>query len=129
MEERNSPQDLQFQVTPNNENYQARYVITRPATGDMSCDAGQQYMEDLRIRQDLELQELAAITNWDSNRSKRYFDHLNQREKDRAEVLPSNSNNTPPKAPSSQIPYGFLAAFGGLLLLVVFYPKIQLSMR
>jgi hypothetical protein len=33
------PQDLMFQVTPNKENYQARYIITHPASGDFSCDA------------------------------------------------------------------------------------------
>ena len=30
-------QDLQFQVTPNTENYQARYIITHPASGDFNC--------------------------------------------------------------------------------------------
>ena len=34
------PQDLVFQVTPNTDNYQARYVITHPATGDFNCEAG-----------------------------------------------------------------------------------------
>src|SRR5215204_2868465 len=34
------PQDLQFQITPNKENFQARYIITHPATGDFNCDAG-----------------------------------------------------------------------------------------
>ena len=38
------PQDLMFQVTPNTENYQARYVITHPATGDFNCDAGKKYL-------------------------------------------------------------------------------------
>ncbi|MBL7732044.1 MAG: DUF2330 domain-containing protein, partial [Chitinophagaceae bacterium] len=37
------PQDLMFQVTPNTENYQARYVITHPATGDFNCEAGKKY--------------------------------------------------------------------------------------
>ena len=41
------PQDLMFQVTPNTENYQARYVITHPATGDLSCDAAKTYLKNL----------------------------------------------------------------------------------
>ncbi|HYO22950.1 MAG TPA: DUF2330 domain-containing protein, partial [Flavisolibacter sp.] len=38
------PQDLMFQVTPNTDNYQARYIVTHPAQGDFSCDAGKQYL-------------------------------------------------------------------------------------
>ena len=41
------PQDLFFQVTPNKERYQGRYVMTHPARGDLSCDAGQEYLEKL----------------------------------------------------------------------------------
>ena len=124
---KNFPQDLQFQITPNNENFQARYVINRPATGDMSCEAGQLYIKDLKVRQNLELQELAAITNWDSNRSKRYYDHLDQRKKERAEVVPTIGSSPPPSSPGSSIPFGFLAALGILLLLVMFYPMVQLT--
>ncbi len=44
------PQDLTFQVTPNTENYQARYIITHPATGDFSCEAGKKYLKQLKER-------------------------------------------------------------------------------
>ena len=38
---RNSfPQDLMFQTTANNENFQARYIITHPASGNLDCDQG-----------------------------------------------------------------------------------------
>lgn len=62
-------QDLQFQVTPNTETFQARYVITHPATGDFNCAAGQKYLQDLRQRRRKELRELTALTgtnlsNW-----------------------------------------------------------------
>lgn len=60
------PQDLQFQVTPNKENFQARYILTHPAEGDFSCDEGQQYLEDLAIRRKKEVDELAALTGWNS---------------------------------------------------------------
>jgi len=68
---RNSfPQDLQFQVTPNTENFQARYVITHPANGDFNCDAGKKYLKDLKKRRQNELAMLSNLTgkgydDWD----------------------------------------------------------------
>jgi Na+-translocating ferredoxin:NAD+ oxidoreductase RnfD subunit len=68
---RNSfPQDLMFQVTPNTENFQARYVITHPATGDFNCDAGKKYLKDLKQRRTGEMEMLTYLTgkgygDWD----------------------------------------------------------------
>jgi hypothetical protein len=64
------PQDLQFQETPNTDNYQARYIITHPATGDFNCDAGKKYLKDLKQRRQDELQMLSYLTgkgydDWD----------------------------------------------------------------
>lgn len=59
------PQDLFFQVTPNTETFQARYVITHPATGDLSCAAGQQYLRELKKRRKNELRQLAMLTGTD----------------------------------------------------------------
>jgi hypothetical protein len=66
---RSFPQDLMFQVTPNTENYQARYIITHPATGEFNCAAGKKYLQDLRQRRKKELIELTTLTgtnihNW-----------------------------------------------------------------
>jgi hypothetical protein len=61
------PSDLQFQVTPNKERFQCRYIMTHPATGDMSCEAGQEYMEELKNRQALEREELAFLTGYNEN--------------------------------------------------------------
>ena len=63
-------QDLMFQVTPNTETFQARYVITHPATGDFKCDAGRKYLAELRKRRKMELMQLNALTgrnldNWE----------------------------------------------------------------
>ncbi|MFI5130890.1 MAG: DUF2330 domain-containing protein [Chitinophagales bacterium] len=63
-------QDLMFQVTPNTENYQARYVITHPATGDFNCDAGKKYLKELRKRRTDEMDMLTYLTgksysDWD----------------------------------------------------------------
>jgi Na+-translocating ferredoxin:NAD+ oxidoreductase RnfD subunit len=67
---KNFPQDLMFQVTPNTENYQARYVITHPATGDFNCEAGKKYLKQLKERRADELEMLAYLTgkgysDWD----------------------------------------------------------------
>ena len=58
-------QDLLFQVTPNTENFQARYIITHPSNGDLSCDAGKKYLQDLKQRRKKELQELTRLTGTD----------------------------------------------------------------
>jgi hypothetical protein len=64
------PQDLQFQLTPNNENFQARYIITHAAKGDLDCEAGKAYKEKLRQRRREEVANLQNLTgkgvdDWD----------------------------------------------------------------
>ncbi len=59
------PQDLQFHITPNTDNYQARYVITHPATGDFNCDAGKKYLKELKQRRADELEMLTYLTGKD----------------------------------------------------------------
>jgi hypothetical protein len=78
------PSDLQFQVTPNNENFQCRYVMTYPASGeDFTCDAGQEYLVDLYNRRKKEVDELAALTGWSAANGSAYIreynKHLNPR--------------------------------------------------
>jgi hypothetical protein len=60
-------QDLMFQVTPNSQNFQARYIITHPATGDFNCDAGKKYLQDLKQRRKKELVQLTALTGTNIN--------------------------------------------------------------
>ena len=64
------PQDLMFQVTPNTENYQARYIVTHPATGNFDCEAGKKYLRELKLRRADEMEMLAYLTgkgynDWD----------------------------------------------------------------
>ena len=61
------PQDLMFQVTPNTENYQARYVIHHPATGGFDCEAGKKYLAELKKRRREELENLNYLTGKDYN--------------------------------------------------------------
>ncbi|MEO8765241.1 MAG: DUF2330 domain-containing protein [Ginsengibacter sp.] len=65
---RNSyPQDLAFQVTPNTENFQARYIITHPAAGRFKCADGKKYLHDLKERRKKELYTLASLTGKDAD--------------------------------------------------------------
>ena len=71
------PQDLMFQETGNRQNYQGRYIIRHPFTGESSCNTDQ-YQASLRERQEREAQTLANLTGWDINeiRSKIPFSQL-----------------------------------------------------
>jgi hypothetical protein len=66
-------------VTPNNENFQCRYVMTYPASGsDFTCDAGQEYLVDLYNRRKKEVDELAALTGWSSANGGGYIREYNK---------------------------------------------------
>ncbi|MBD2742988.1 DUF2330 domain-containing protein [Coleofasciculus sp. FACHB-1120] len=58
------PEDLVFQETSNNQNFQGRYVLRHPFTGDVKCQAGQQYKKSLTRRFEQEAQTLAKLTGW-----------------------------------------------------------------
>jgi len=90
------PQDLQFQVTPNRENYQGRYIITHPATGDLSCEAGEEYLRKLEARRQNELDELAVLTDWDTDGYQSYVQKHSRRYHKAFE-----ENNVVPLAPGS----------------------------
>jgi hypothetical protein len=64
------PQDLFFQETANTSNFQTRYIITHPATGDLNCGPGQKYLGELKERRKDELKMLTFLTgkgydDWD----------------------------------------------------------------
>jgi hypothetical protein len=83
------PQDLTFMETPNTENFQGRYILTHPATGNLSCDEGQRYLADLHLRRQRENLELASLTGWNMSKYQYYpgeFDDLIKVNKTRAEV-------------------------------------------
>ena len=58
------PEDLMFEVTDNRENFQGRYILQRPFEGDITCESGEDYVRNVRERQDREAQTLANITGW-----------------------------------------------------------------
>jgi hypothetical protein len=58
------PEDLVFQETGDRQNFQGRYIVRHPWTGESSCDLTA-YHEATRKRQEREAQQLASLTGWD----------------------------------------------------------------
>ncbi|MFM7234750.1 MAG: DUF2330 domain-containing protein [Flavobacteriales bacterium] len=110
------PADLQFQVTPNNENFQCRYIMTYPASGDFTCDAGQDYLYELNNRRKKEVDELAALTGWSTASGAAYIREYNKYLK--AGNRENLRNETPP---ASQLPnYRKYLLVSALVLLIGF---------
>jgi hypothetical protein len=76
------PQDLQFQETPNRENFQGRYILTHPAQGDLSCQEGQSYLVGLIKKRQREVQNLASLTGWNTENYRYYLNEYVQQIKD-----------------------------------------------
>ena len=102
-------QDLMFQVTPNTAIFQARYIITHPASGDFNCTAGRKYLQDLRQRRKKELSELTALTGTDINTWQQDASAKNDEEvtasAQYATLLPEGKNETEKE---KNIPAGFI---------------------
>jgi hypothetical protein len=58
------PEDLMFQETGNQENFQGRYVMNHPFKGNLSCEAGKKYQQALRPRLEKAASNLANLTGW-----------------------------------------------------------------
>jgi hypothetical protein len=58
------PEDLIFQETSNRENFQGRYILQHPFTGEAKCSAGREYKRGLNKRYEQEAQTLAKLTRW-----------------------------------------------------------------
>ena len=59
------PEDLQFQQTSDRTNFQGRYILHHPYTGNLSCDGGEEYQQLLQWRKEEEIANLAQLTGWD----------------------------------------------------------------
>ncbi|HVO30131.1 MAG TPA: DUF2330 domain-containing protein [bacterium] len=62
------PEDIVFQTTPDQETFQARYVMQHPAPGwrKESCPAVSEYRRTLAKRHEDEAANLADLTGWDA---------------------------------------------------------------
>jgi hypothetical protein len=58
------PQDLVFQQTGDRQNFQGRYVMHHPWTGEASCSAGDAYRRAVSARMEGEARNLARLTGW-----------------------------------------------------------------
>lgn len=125
------PQDLQFHVTPNKEHFQARYILTNPATGDLDCDAGQRYCAKLVKKRAEELDELNELTSWNTLQYKSYVGEYFEKLKDptlifeveddkRNEIVPVGGN--PPSDPRVLLK---ILLLGGILSLMLIISQIK----
>ncbi len=78
------PEDLIFQETRNRQLFQGRYVIRHPFREPISCDAGKNYQQAVRNRQETEAQTLANLTGWNLDGIRRKIDFIT--------VNPNNSH-------------------------------------
>ena len=59
------PENLIFQETQDQENFQARYVMHRPWDGSpAACEGARNYFEELNKRKAQEAETLADLTGW-----------------------------------------------------------------
>jgi hypothetical protein len=58
------PEDLVFQETADRDNFQGRYVVRHPWTGDASCSEAGEYRAALQQRREQEVGRLASLTGW-----------------------------------------------------------------
>ncbi len=59
------PEDLMFKETGDRSNFQGRYVMRHPYTGEAECEAAADYRSTLPKRYEQEAQSLANLTGWD----------------------------------------------------------------
>jgi len=62
------PDDLRFQETGNRENFQARYVLRHPYTGNAQCAEMDSYKKRVVERREKERVNLAGLTGWEMTR-------------------------------------------------------------
>jgi len=108
------PQDLQFVVTPNRTNYQARYVLTHPAPGQYDCEKGKAYMESLKQRRDLELSELEVLTDWNTAKYTKYVSEGTDYVNEKQDAWPVGGKS-PNGGGGNNTPWGFLLLMTGIV--------------
>jgi hypothetical protein len=59
------PEDLMFQETADRSNFQGRFILRHPYTGQAQCPAGDAYRRSLEARVQREAVTLSRLTGWD----------------------------------------------------------------
>lgn len=80
------PEDLRFQETGDQSNFQGRYVLRHPWTGTADCGPSRAYLQGLPDRFEREAQTLASLTGWNINTIRTKMKENGQV----AQALPSN---------------------------------------
>ncbi|HEY2739752.1 MAG TPA: DUF2330 domain-containing protein [Thermoanaerobaculia bacterium] len=62
------PEDLVFQETADRENFQGRYILRHPWTGNGTCAEATAYRRELPKKLDAQAVNLARLTGWDVNK-------------------------------------------------------------
>lgn len=119
-ERKNFPQDLAFQITPNNERFQCRYVITHPPSSNFDCPEGQAYLKKLVSKRKRELRTLASLTGDDVSVHKDYVEKYESMITGDNNALPDG--NSPEGQSDGSMSAGWqiwLIAIIGMLILLV----------
>lgn len=61
----NFPQDLIFQETPNQDQFQGRYIMQHAITEKITCESAKEYYGQVNARRKKELMTLNTLTGWD----------------------------------------------------------------
>ena len=85
------PEDLMLHETADRTNFQGRYVLRHPFTGETSCEAGKTYKQSLPKRFDKEAKTLANLTGWNISDIRGKMDKAGQSTE---EPTPSDDNPT-----------------------------------
>ncbi|MCB0733543.1 MAG: DUF2330 domain-containing protein [Flavobacteriales bacterium] len=121
------PQDLELMVTPNKTHFQGRYILTHPATGDLSCAAGQTYQTELNNRRIDELGNLASLTGWNVAKYSKYVTEgsgwIDERKNEIPVVVPTSE--PPSNGPNNLIWIPLLTLGFAFILLGQFYLNIR----
>ena len=72
------PEDIMLQTTEDRQNFQGRYVMRHPWTGEATCETANSYYEGLRKRFEKEAKTLASLTGWDIGMIRRKMEKNDQ---------------------------------------------------
>ena len=122
------PRDLEFQVTPNKTHFQARYILTNRAGGNLTCEAGQKYCAKVVKERADELENLNDLTSWNtsdySDYVKEYYNLLENKGL-LNDIEPTEKKNDAPFVITDHIDprrgIKLFVLFGALSLMLVFF--------
>lgn len=76
--EKSFPDDIRFNVTADQTNFQGRYILRHPFKGELTCEEGKRYKENLLERQEKERTTLAHLTGWSMEEIRKNYADLSK---------------------------------------------------